>query len=141
VVIDGGKGQLSSAVESLKATETFDKVRVIGLAKRLEEVFRPGDPDPLFIGKDSASLQLLQRVRDEAHRFAVQYQRKRRSKRTLTNELETIDGIGPKTAQSLLSHFGSVKRVQEADPDHVADLVGPAKAQTIADYFAAKADA
>jgi len=141
VVIDGGKGQLSSAVASLKATEAFDQVRVIGLAKRLEEVYRPGDSDPLFIAKDSAALQLLQRVRDEAHRFAVQYQRKRRKKTTLTNELETIKGIGPKTAQALIRHFGSVRRVREAAPAAVADLVGPAKAQKVTDYFSSSAAA
>ncbi len=141
VVIDGGKGQLSSAVESLKATETFGHVRVIGLAKRLEEVYRPGDPDPLFIGKDSAALQLLQRVRDEAHRFAVSLQRKQRTSSTLSTELEEIDGIGPKTAQKLISHFGSVKRVKSASSHDIAELVGEAKAGKITDYFQQKAPA
>ncbi len=137
VVIDGGKGQLSSAVESLKRVEAYGKFPVIGLAKRLEEVFVPGDTDPVLIAKDSTSLQLLQRVRDEAHRFAVTYQRKRRKKTTLRSELVDIEGIGPKTAQALLQKFGSVKRVREADEAALAEVVGPAKAERVAGYFAA----
>jgi excinuclease ABC subunit C len=136
VVIDGGKGQLSSAVEMLKDVGAYDHFRVIGLAKRLEEVYVPGDSDPLFIGKDSAGLQLLQKVRNEAHRFAVTYQRKRRKKKTLRSELLDIHGIGEKTAQTLLSTFGSVQRVKEADPDALADAVGTAKAEKVVDYFA-----
>ena len=135
VVIDGGKGQLSSAVASLKEVGVYGKFSVIGLAKRLEEVFTPGDSDPVLIAKDSTSLQLLQKVRNEAHRFAVTYQRKRRKKKTLHSELLDIHGIGPKTAQALLSEFGSVQRVKEADHDALAAVVGPAKAETVVDYF------
>ncbi len=135
VVIDGGKGQLSSAAGALKDTEAYGKFPVIGLAKRLEEVFVPGDSDPVLIAKDSASLQLLQRVRDEAHRFAVTYQRKRRKKKTLHSELLDIKGVGPKTAQQLLKEFGSVRRVKEADTSALAEVVGHAKAEKVTSYF------
>ena len=138
VVIDGGKGQLSSAVEMLKEVGAYDRFRVIGLAKRLEEIYVPGDRDPLFIGKDSAGLQLLQKVRNEAHRFAVTYQRKRRKKKTLRSELLDIHGVGEKTAQTLLAEFGSVQRVKAADEEALAEVVGPAKAEKVVDYFAAQ---
>jgi len=135
VVIDGGKGQLNTAVEVLKDVGAYDRFDVIGLAKRLEEVFRPGDSAPVLIGKDSPALQLLQKVRNEAHRFAVTYQRKRRKKQTLQSELLDIHGIGPKTAQKLLSQFGSVAKVKEAEEDALAEVVGPAKAETVATYY------
>jgi excinuclease ABC subunit C len=139
-MIDGGKGQLSSAVESLKAVGAYGKFPVVGLAKRLEEVYVPGDTDPVLIPKDSVALQLLQKVRNEAHRFAVTYQRKRRKKKTLRSELLDISGIGPKTAQALLQHFGSVARVKDAAEAALAEAVGPAKARIVADYFAADDD-
>ncbi|MFB6229589.1 MAG: excinuclease ABC subunit UvrC [Salinibacter sp.] len=135
VVIDGGKGQLSSAVEMLKEVGAYDRFPVIGLAKRLEEVYRPGDSDPVFLAKDSPALRLLQKVRDEAHRFAVTYQRKRRKKKTLQSELLDIHGIGEKTAEKLLGHFGSVAKVKEAEEDEMAEIVGPAKAETVYDYY------
>jgi excinuclease ABC subunit C len=140
LVVDGGKGQLSSAVEMLKNVEAYGKFQVIGLAKRLEEVYVPGDTDPVLIGKDSPALQLLQKVRNEAHRFAVTYQRKRRKKKTLKSELLDIHGVGPKTAQDLLGHFGSVAKVKEASADEMADVVGPAKAETVASYFSENGD-
>lgn len=135
VVIDGGKGQLNTAVEMLDEVGAFDQVAVIGLAKRLEEVYRAGDSGPVLIGKDSPALQLLQKVRNEAHRFAVTYQRKRRKKKTLQSELLEIHGIGPKTAQSLLGHFGSVEKVKEAEEDQLAEVVGPSKAERVARYY------
>jgi excinuclease ABC subunit C len=122
----------------LKDVGAYDRFRVIGLAKRLEEIYVPGDSDPVLIAKDSTALQLLQKVRNEAHRFAITYQRKRRKKKTLRSELLDIHGIGEKTAQTLLSTFGSVQRVKEADPDALADAVGPAKAERVMDYFAAQ---
>ena len=137
VVIDGGKGQLNAAVEVLEDLGALEHFRVVGLAKRLEEVFRPGDSDPVLIGKDSPALQLLQKVRNEAHRFAVTYQRKRRKKKTLQSELLDIHGIGPKTAQKLLGEFGSVARVKEADEEALADVVGPSKAETVSTYYSA----
>ncbi len=136
VVIDGGKGQLSSAVDALERAGIAGAFPVIGLAKRLEEVFLPGDPSPHHLSRDNAALHLLQRVRDEAHRFAVTFQRKQRQKKTLQSELTEIPGVGEKTARKLLSTFGSVRRVREADPDALAEVVGPATARRIADYYA-----
>ena len=135
VVIDGGKGQLNAAVEMLKEVGAYDRFAVIGLAKRLEEVFRPGDADPVLIGKDSPALQQLQKVRNEAHRFAVTYQRKRRKKQTLQSELLDIHGIGEKTAQTLLSKFGSVAKVKDAEEEVLADVVGPSKAGKVRSYY------
>jgi excinuclease ABC subunit C len=135
VVIDGGKGQLNAAVEVLRDLDVLDRFQVVGLAKRLEEIFRPGDSDPVLVGKDSPALQLLQKVRNEAHRFAVTYQRKRRKKKTLQSELLDIHGIGEQTAQKLLGEFGSVEKVKEAEEDALADVVGPAKAETVRSYY------
>jgi excinuclease ABC subunit C len=135
LMIDGGKGQLNCAVETLKAIGAYGRFPVVGLAKRLEEIFVPGDRDPVLIAKDSVALQLLQKVRNEAHRFAVTYQRKRRKKKTLHSELLDIRGIGTKTAQKLLGHFGSVAKVRDAPEEAVAEVVGPAKAKKVAGYF------
>ncbi len=135
VVIDGGKGQLSSSVQALVDVEAYGKFPVVGLAKRLEEVFFPGDTDSVFIAKDSASLQLLQRARNEAHRFAVTFQRKQRKKDTLHTELEEIEGIGPATSRKLLRAFGSLKRVKEASELLLAETVGPYAARLVKEYF------
>lgn len=135
VVIDGGKGQLSSSVQALVDVEAYAKFPVVGLAKRLEEVFFPGDTDSVFIAKDSASLQLLQRARNEAHRFAVTFQRKQRKKDTLYTELEEIEGIGPATSRKLLRAFGSLKRVKEASEPLLAETVGPYAARLVKEYF------
>ncbi len=131
LVIDGGKGQVSSAVTALKGAEAYSKFPVIGLAKRLEEVYVPGDRDPVFIARHSASLQLIQQVRDEAHRFALEFQRKRRKKRLLHSELLAIRGVGPKTAQKLVRAFGSVRKVKEAGQSDLAAVVGPWTAERI----------
>lgn len=134
IVIDGGKGQLSSAVEVLNELG-LGQQPVIGLAKRLEEVFIPGESLPLNIAKTSAGLRLLQRIRDEAHRFAITYHRERRSKSTLQTELETVDGVGPKRAQTLLTAFGSVRGVQEASMETLASHVGWSAAKNIHRHF------
>lgn len=134
VVIDGGKGQLSSAVTSLTEVEAYGKFPVVGLAKRLEEVFFPGDSESVFIPKTSATLQLLQRARNEAHRFAVNFQRKLRSKRTLHSELLEIDGIGPQTVRKLIRAFGSVRQVKQAattEYHRVETVVGKAAAKKL----------
>ena len=123
LLVDGGKGQLSSAVEALRALGIEDQA-VIGLAKRLEEVFLPGLSDPQNIPKTSSSLKLLQMLRDESHRFAIAYHRKLRQKRTLTSELDEIPGVGPSRRVSLLKHFGSVKRIREAGVEEVAEVEG-----------------
>ncbi len=135
VVIDGGKGQLSSSVLALQEVEAYGKFPIVGLAKRLEEVFFPGDTESVFVSKDSASLQLLQRTRNEAHRFAVTFQRKLRSKSTLHTELEEIDGIGPRTAKKLLREFGSVKRIKEASEDDLKTAIGTHLAKKVLGHF------
>ncbi len=131
LIVDGGKGQVSSAVTALQGAEVYGKFPVIGLAKRLEEVFLPDSSDPVHIARDSASLQLIQRVRNEAHRFAVEFQRKQRKNRLLHSELLSIRGIGPKTAQKLVRTFGSVRKVKEATSPQLAEVVGPAVARRI----------
>ena len=135
VVIDGGKGQLSSAVESLHAVDVYGKFPVVGLAKRLEEVFFPGDSQSVMIPRTSSALRLLQRVRDEAHRFAVTAQRKQRELSTIRTELLDIEGVGAKTARKLLKTFGSVKRVEAADEAALAEVVGPSVASKVHAYF------
>ncbi|MFZ1729872.1 MAG: excinuclease ABC subunit UvrC [Bacteroidota bacterium] len=134
IVIDGGKGQLSSAVAVLRELG-LDTQAVIGLAKRLEEVFVPGESLPMNIAKTSAGLKLLQRIRDEAHRFAVTYHREKRSKSTLQTELEEIDGVGPKRAQALLTAFGSVRGVQDVDLESLAAHVGWSAARNVYTHF------
>lgn len=135
VVIDGGKGQLSSAVEALKAVDVYGKFPVVGLAKRLEEVYFPGDSESVMIPRTSSALRLLQRVRDEAHRFAVTAQRKQRTLSTVRTELLDIEGVGAKTARKLLKEFGSVKRVAAATEEELAGVVGPSLASRIHGYF------
>ncbi|MXW65163.1 MAG: excinuclease ABC subunit C [Bacteroidetes bacterium SB0662_bin_6] len=138
VVIDGGKGQLSAAADALREIGVYGRFPLIGLAKRLEEVFFPGDSAPLHIPKASTSLQLLQRIRNEAHRFAVTFQRAQRKKRTLHTSLREIDGVGEKTAQKLIRRFGSVKRVEAAGEEALREAVGAATAQKITAFFDAK---
>jgi excinuclease ABC subunit C len=123
VVIDGGKGQLSSALDPLHALE-LHQVAVVALAKREEEVFLPGKADPVTLARRDRALHLLQRIRDEAHRFAITYNRKLRSRRTLQSRLEKIPGVGPARQTALLGHFGSVKGVKEAKPEEIARLSG-----------------
>lgn len=134
IVIDGGKGQLSSAVEVLHSLGLHTQP-VIGLAKRLEEVFVPGESLPLNIAKTSPGLKLLQRVRDEAHRFAIEYHRARRTKATLQTELEDIEGVGSKRAATLLEILGSVKAVQNATAEHIAEVIGWSAAKNVYAYF------
>jgi excinuclease ABC subunit C len=134
IVIDGGKGQLSSAVTTLKEIEAYGESAVIGLAKRLEEVFLPGDTEAIMIPKTSSALRLLQRVRDEAHRFAVTFQRKQRSK-VLKSELLDISGVGEKTTRKLLKKFGSVRKVKLASVEEIAELTGHSTANKIRTYF------
>lgn len=137
IMVDGGKGQLSSAVEILDGLG-FKNYNIIGLAKRLEEVFFPGQSDPVNIPKTSSSLKLLQHLRDEAHRFAITFHRLRRDKRTFTSELLEIQGIGENTATKLLKELGSLEKVKSADRDSLAKVVGSAKADIIINYFASK---
>ena len=134
IMVDGGKGQLSSAVEILDNLG-FRKYQIIGLAKRLEEVFFPGISEPQTIPKTSSSLKLLQHLRDEAHRFAITFHRKRRDGRTIKTELTEIEGIGPKLAEKLLLHFRSVTEVKNADILELSKVVGLAKAKLIEEHY------
>ncbi len=135
IIVDGGKGQLSSAVESLKALNLYGKVPIIGIAKRLEELYYPEDELPLYIDKKSETLKIIQQLRDEAHRFGITHHRKRRSKNTLVTELETIKGIGPETAKQLLTELKSVKKIKEASLDLLCNIVGEAKGKIVFNHF------
>ena len=131
VVIDGGKGQLAFAYEALAELGLTDKLTVIALAERMEEVYRVGDPYPMFIDRNSPALKVLQHIRDEAHRFGITFHRSLRSKSQVESALGSIKGVGPKTEQRLLLHFGSVARIAAASLEDVAALVGPALAERI----------
>lgn len=133
VVVDGGKGQLSSAVEAFDEIGIRGKVALVGIAKRLEEIYFPGDSVPLYIDKNSESLRVVQHLRDEAHRFGITHHRNRRSKGQTVSELDSIKGIGEKTRTALLKHFHSLKRIKEADEAAIAEVVGNAKAKVISE--------
>ena len=135
IIIDGGKGQLSSAIASLRKLNLYGKIPVIGIAKRLEELYYPNDEFPLYIDKKSETLKIIQQLRDEAHRFGITNHRNRRSKNTFVTELENIKGIGPGTARMLLKELKSVKKIQEANMDLLSDIIGAAKAKLVKDYF------
>jgi len=135
VIIDGGKGQLSAAMKSLRALRLENKMTVIGIAKRLEELYFPDDPVPLHINKKSESLKLIQQARNEAHRFAIGFHRDQRSRHFVKTELTEIPGIGAKTADKLLQHFGSVARLREAAPEAVEAVAGRSAAEKVAAYF------
>jgi excinuclease ABC subunit C len=131
IVIDGGKGQLSSALQSLEKLKLEKTIAIIGIAKRLEEIYFPHDSIPLYLDKRSESLKIIQQLRNEAHRFSLNHHRNRRSKEGLGTSLDNIVGIGPKTIDILIRHFGSVKRVLEANEQEITKLVGKSKAKLI----------
>ena len=135
IVIDGGKGQLSSALKSLDVLGLRGKIAIIGIAKRLEEIYFPEDPIPLYLDKKSESLKIIQQLRNEAHRFGINFHRNKRSKAAINSELEAIEGIGEKTAEDLLKEFRSVKRIKEASIENLAKTVGMAKAKKIYETF------
>jgi excinuclease ABC subunit C len=138
IIIDGGKGQLSSAVKSLKKLEIYGKVAIIGIAKRLEELFYPGDQYPLYLDKKSETLRIIQQLRDEAHRFGITFHRKKRDQGTLQTELELIEGIGKTTSQKLLKHFKSVKKVKEASEKDLLAVINTKQTQSLMNYFKQK---
>lgn len=133
LVVDGGKGQLNAAVEVLDLLQLRGTIAVIGIAKRLDEIYFPGDSVPLFIDKNSETLRIIQHLRDEAHRFGITHHRNKRSKSQIHSQLDDIKGIGPQTRNALLRHFKSVKRIKEASPDEIAMVVGAAKAKLVID--------
>ncbi|RZJ35129.1 MAG: excinuclease ABC subunit UvrC [Flavobacterium sp.] len=135
IVIDGGKGQLSSALKSLEALGLRGKISIIGIAKRLEELFYPDDPVPLYLDKKSETLKIIQQLRNEAHRFGISHHRDKRSKSALQTSVETIPGIGEKTMLTLIKHFKSVKRMTQASEKELSDVVGLSKAKKIIDFY------
>ncbi len=135
IIVDGGKGQLSSAVKSLKKIGLYGKISIIGIAKRLEEIYYPNDSVPLYLDKKSETLRLIQKARDEAHRFGITFHRKKRLNSTLQTELDQIPGIGPKTGLKLLQTFKSVQRIKAATQSELAEITGPYKAAVIWEWF------
>ena len=131
IIVDGGKGQLSVAVETLKELGLYDKIAIIGIAEKLEEIYFPNDSVPLYIDKNSESLKVIQRMRDEAHRFGITHHRKKRSKAQVVSELDSIKGIGIKTKELLIKTFKSIKRIKEADYQEIANLIGKSKADIL----------
>lgn len=135
IVIDGGKGQMGAAYRSLEKLQIADKVFLIGIAERLEDIYRLGDNLPLYIDKKSESQKLLQFVRDEAHRFGITHHRNRRSKKSISSQLDEIHGIGAQLSEKLLKHFKSVKRISEASETELAEVIGLAKAKLVFQHF------
>lgn len=135
IIIDGGKGQLSSALKSLDKLELRGKIAIIGIAKRLEELFYPNDPIPLYLDKKSETLKIIQQLRNEAHRFGITFHRSKRSKQALNTELETIPGIGEKTIVELLKHFKSTKRIASASFEELSTVVGTSRAKKLLEHF------
>ena len=138
IIIDGGKGQLSAACNALKDLEIYGKSPIIGIAKRLEEIFFPGDSDPIFIDKKSESLRLIQFIRNEAHRFAITFHRNKRSQSPLESELNKIEGIGEKTFNKLLTEFKTVGNIRNAALEAIATIIGMKKAETVKKYLEIK---
>ncbi len=135
IIIDGGKGQLSSALKSLELLDLRGKIAIIGIAKRLEELFYPDDPVPLYLDKKSETLKVIQQLRNEAHRFGITHHRDKRSKSALQTSVETIPGIGEKTMLTLIKHFKSVKRLTQASEKEISEVVGVSKAKKIIDFY------
>jgi excinuclease ABC subunit C len=135
IIIDGGKGQLSSALKSIDELGLRGKIAIIGIAKRLEELFYPGDSVPLYLDKKSETLKVIQQLRNEAHRFGITFHRDKRSQSALNSSIESIPGIGEKTMLSLIQHFKSVKRLKLASEKEISDVVGVSKAKKITDFY------
>ncbi|HVD97907.1 MAG TPA: excinuclease ABC subunit UvrC [Cytophagaceae bacterium] len=135
IVVDGGKGQLSSATMALTDLHLYGKIPIVGIAKNLEEIFFPGDEFPLYIDKKSESLRLIQYMRDEAHRFGITHHRKKRSKTSIKSGLEDVSDVGQATIEKLLKHFKSVRRIKEATEEEIAKVIGPSKAKKVAEHL------
>ena len=138
IVIDGGKGQLSSALKSLEVLGLRGKIAIIGIAKRLEEIYYPDDKVPLYLDKKSETLKIIQHLRNEAHRFGIMFHRNKRSKSAIQSELEEIPNVGKQTITTLLRKFKSAKRVREASVEELEEVVGKARAKQIVDYYQPK---
>ncbi|MCX7985689.1 MAG: helix-hairpin-helix domain-containing protein, partial [Bacteroidales bacterium] len=128
IIIDGGKGQLNAAVEALQSLGILQNVEIISIAKRLEEIFKPGDSSPLYLNKRSSSLRLIQQIRDEAHRFGISFHRRIRDKKTLSSIFDSISGVGEKSKHKLLRQFGSIESIKVAPVEEIAKIIGESKA-------------
>ncbi len=135
IIIDGGKGQLSAALQSLEKLGLRGKIGIIGIAKKLEEIYFPGDSIPLYLDKRSESLKVIQQIRDEAHRFGITHHRSKRDKGTLKTELTEIPGVSHTTAKKLLSHFKSVKNIKEVPEAELVEIIGKAKGKMVFEYY------
>jgi excinuclease ABC subunit C len=135
IIIDGGKGQLSSAMKSIENLQLKDRISIIGIAKKLEEIYFPGDSIPIYIDKNSYTLKLIQQLRNEAHRFGIGFHRDKRSSDMTRSSLDEIKGIGPKTKELLLKHFGSVEKIIQADQTEIKNLIGEKKTALLAEFF------
>jgi len=135
IIVDGGKGQLSSAMESINKLGLHGKLAVVGIAKKLEEIYYPGDSLPLYIDKKSETLRIIQQLRDEAHRFGITHHRKRREKGTIKTELTNINGVGESTSTLLLRKFRSVKGIREASLEELQQAAGNAKGMVVFKHF------
>jgi excinuclease ABC subunit C len=135
VIIDGGKGQLSSAMKSIDKLGLREKITIIGIAKKLEEIYFPGDSIPIYLDKNSISLKIIQQLRNEAHRFGINFHRDKRSSEMIKSDLDQINRIGPKTKEILLKHFGSVDQIKNASVEQLKNLVGTAKSTILTEYF------
>ena len=138
IVIDGGKGQLHSAMESMKALNLENKIQVVSIAKRLEEIYYPNDSIPMYINKKSETLKVLQQLRNEAHRFGITFHRSQRSKNTFKTTLNEIKGIGENLANKLLLDFGSVKNIEKANLVDLEKTIGKTKAKIVYDFYNTK---
>ena len=135
IVIDGGKGQLNAARKSLRKLKLTGTISIIGIAKRLEEIYFPNDPVPLHLNKRSESLKIIQQLRNEAHRFGITHHRNKRIKETVVSELLCIKGVGLSSTEALLKHFRSVKKIREASQDEIGSVVGKTKGAAVFNYF------
>jgi excinuclease ABC subunit C len=135
IIIDGGKGQLSSAFKSIEKLKLREKITLIGIAKKLEEIYFPGDSVPIYLDKNSYSLKLIQQIRNEAHRFGINFHRDKRSAEMTKSNLDLIKGIGPKTKEILLKHFGSVEKISAATKNELEEIIGVSKTAILASFF------
>ena len=135
IIIDGGKGQLSSSIKALKKLNLENTIAILGIAKRLEEIFYPNDPIPLYLNKKSETLKVIQQMRNEAHRFAITFHRNKRSKQALISSFDRIPGIGEKTKTALLKRFKSLKKIKETSLDLLISEVGESKAKKLKEFL------
>jgi excinuclease ABC subunit C len=135
VIVDGGKGQLSAAVSALDELNLRGKIPIVGIAKRLEEIFFPGDRYPIYLDKRSESLKVIQFMRNESHRFGIEHHRNKRSKAAIHSEIEDIEGVGPKTIQELFQNFKTLEQIKKAETSELEKLVGKHKTSLIRKYF------